>query len=125
MCADGVGVGGEKGRWAGASMDARMCADGAGAGERLEMGGERGQWAGASMDARTCADGVGAWERLEMGGERGRWGGASVDARTCAEKVGNVCGEEPEGMSERGCADVSVWVQGKRLEMGRERTSGH
>ena len=32
--------------------------------EKVEMGGEKDRWAGASVDARTCADGVGARERL-------------------------------------------------------------
>ena len=63
-------MGGEKDRWAGASVDARTCADGLGARERLEMGGEKDWWKGVSVDTRTCADSVGARERLEMGRER-------------------------------------------------------
>ena len=58
---------------ASASADARTCAHGVGARERLKMGGEKDRWARASMDARMCADGVGAREWLEMGGEKDRW----------------------------------------------------
>ena len=48
-------------------VDARTCADGVGARERLEMGGEKGR------RARMCADSAGATEKLEMGREKERW----------------------------------------------------
>ena len=148
-----MGNGGEKDRLAGASVDGRTCADGVGAGERLDMGGDKDRWAGASVDNY-----VGARPGLEMGGEKDRWAGASMDTRTRAdgvgarETVGNGWGAGPVGRSERGCADVcgrcgckvkgwksvgirtggqerawmrgrvrTVWVQGKRLEMGKEK----
>ena len=40
---------------------------------KCQMGGERHRWASASVGAQTCADDVGARERLEMGWEKGRW----------------------------------------------------
>ena len=63
------------------------------------------------MDARTCADGVGARERLEMGGEKGRWARMCADSAGATEKLemGRETGEGPVGMSERGWADVCRW----------------
>ena len=53
-------------------MDEQTYADSAGAREKVQMGGEKDRWARASMDAPMCADGVGATEWLEMGGEKDR-----------------------------------------------------
>ena len=44
-------------------MNGRVSADGVGAKEKVDMGGERDRWASASVGARTCADSVGARER--------------------------------------------------------------
>ena len=97
---------GEEPRWAGASVDARRCADNVGAWERLEMGRERTR--GQSVDARMCPDGVGARETgrsehrcVDVCGWCGVQGKGWKWAGRRAGKGGNGWGEGRVAMSER------------------------